>query len=512
VRMKATAIFLLFLSIVFLIGPATSANDTALNIEPGKIAVDISFDHDITGPEFNRANLELCLKNHLDYYLWYKGWNFEFVDGEISGESADIPGFDYLLNMRVKASFKSKKIRLNDEKEKVNYSGLLRIGAAISFNDLRHGAAPISDERKFSASSEKKWVRSPDGGYYPPELTIPEPPDFVVKRLLSEALAFLPKKESRNLNLKTDIPVYLLVDKHITAEVGDVTDSDVYTALKYASRSLQRQFGFGLKPVGYADLATEMISFDGFQRLFDRIRKNEPQRPDTLTIAVFEPLNPERFYARKSPSRIGLSDLGRQFSLLARLRVPESATIDWTAYINGQLMLHEIGHLLGAVHVSDLKSIMNPVTTWVSSDRFDHLNLYIIKRGRRVNPARQSLVDYLNLVVAGIENSEYALVDYPPLFFSYVNLNRYKLKDSNYGGGDAGRTIPYAVSAFRMYLLKNYHTARDNFYKALACDPGQASIHYYLSKTTTGKLSELHLKKAAEMGYYIAIHELGESF
>jgi len=511
--MRDTALFLFFLLIIFSLYPCVRADDSILPVERGKIAVVISFENKTEGIEYNNANLAACLKNHLDYILWYNGWDYDITDTGLSNESIINLGCRYRLDLKVKASFKSLKIQAvnGGKNKKGNYTGLLSAKLALSFFDLKEDNRPILENHKVSGKSRTKWVRLPDGEYMSSDRTIPEPPDFVIKRLLSRALDFLPSYKPRHLNLKGDIPVYVLLDKHITATWQEFEKSDVYLSLLYTSRSLQRQFGFGLKISGYDEMTVGGITFDDIQRLFDRQLKPVSRRPDTLTVAIFDPINPERFYSRVAPSRIGLSDLGRQVSLMARLLPPDNETSDWGALINGQLILHEIGHLFGAVHVSDLKSIMNPYTTWVSSDRFDPLNFGIVKQCRRGNLPVKSVAAYLTLVADRIDQSGYGLADYPPFFFSYVNLNQYKLRDSDYGGTDVGRAIPYAAIGYRMYLLKDYAAARDFFYKALACAPTQAAIHYYLSKTTSGKLSEVHLNKSAAMGFYRALHDIEKS-
>ncbi|MEW5925238.1 MAG: hypothetical protein AB1746_14750, partial [Candidatus Zixiibacteriota bacterium] len=232
---------------------------------------------------------------------------------------------------------------------------------------------------------------------------------------------------------------------------------------------------------------------------------------DTLAIAIIDPAQPEDYFKRVQPARIGLSDLGRHFSLISRLQPPNKDVAEWAAFMNGQLMLHEVGHLLGGIHVSDLHSIMNPVSPWVASDQFDIVNRNIIEKRRKVGFSDRNIADYLHLVAGALKDSEYGLADYPAIFFSYININPFKLQRNTFGEEGVGQSIPYAVAGMQMFLIKNPEMARDNFYRAWVRDTSQASIQYYLSKVTSGKLSELHLKRAAQMDYYQAIIELGRS-
>ncbi len=182
-------------------------------------------------------------------------------------------------------------------------------------------------------------------------------------------------------------------------------------------------------------------------------------------------------------------------------------TSEWKGFLNGQLLLHEIGHLLGAVHVSDINSIMTSRAVWVSSDLFDPLNDYVIRTTCRQGRQYQEITEYLGVVIDCINETGYKLSDYPGHFFSYINPNKEIMKSGLFDGDGIEKSIFYAVKAYGHFILKEYETARDDFYKALVCDSTQGAIHYYLSKVTSGPLSDLHLRKSAEIGYYGAVHE-----
>ncbi|UCD94206.1 MAG: hypothetical protein JSU69_10645 [Candidatus Zixiibacteriota bacterium] len=78
----------------------------------------------------------------------------------------------------------------------------------------------------------------------------------------------------------------------------------------------------------------------------------------------------------------------------------------------------------------------------------------------------------------------------------------------SFGDEGVGKAIAFAEQGYRQYLLKDHQTARDLFYMALACDSAQGAVHQYLSRVTSGKLAELHLRKSSELGFYRAIHEI----
>jgi hypothetical protein len=117
-----------------------------------------------------------------------------------------------------------------------------------------------------------------------------------------------------------------------------------------------------------------------------------------------------------------------------------------------------------------------------------------------------SIPSYLKGVVKAIEDSKYKLSDFPELFFSYNNFSKRDLASRLGNLGFAG-SIRYASDGYSQLLLKHKSRARELFYMALAGDPDQAAVHYYLSKVTDGDLARYHLARAAEIGYYKAVRE-----
>jgi hypothetical protein len=181
---------------------------------------------------------------------------------------------------------------------------------------------------------------------------------------------------------------------------------------------------------------------------------------------------------------------------------------EWKDFANGQLILHEIGHLLGGIHTSDINSIMNKTSSWISPYIFDELNTSIIKAisEEGINPA--NINEYFDLVIGSLKDIDYNLADYPELFYKFATVNPPVIHSYYFNQTDIGRSIPFAVNGI-LYLKHGDKTrAAEKLYKALALASDQASLHYYLSRATDGHLSHYHLKKAAESGYYQAEFDL----
>jgi len=507
--MKKFFLFLLLLTVAYI--PTVAGIDSP-TLKKGPVVISINLGKLEGRGEYNRENLKECLINHLDYYFWMKGWDYNFVSkGDSSATNIDLEklqtdGYSYLIDIETGAEFHAGKVPYsgneNKKKDKI-YNGFLKIRMKVRFFDLMTSKVQIM-ERKADGKARDEWVEDGQGGFFAEELSNPESPDFVIKRMLSKLFDFLPSYPRKTDGMKSEIPLYLVVDKNLLDSSGNLSD-DLMTGIDYASHGLRRQFGFGLKLTGLEPVNADGVAFADLKKLYRSFLKGQPDRNDTITVAVIKTTDPEKFYIAGIPTRIGLSDMGKRMLMVADLSEPNGETSEWKAFLNGQLLLHETGHLLGAIHVSDIRSIMNPQTAWVSPYRFDRFNSSIITRLKAWQNPPGRVSDYLDTVVVCLEDTEYKLADYPATFFSYVNLNRRRLGSNSFGSSGVGKSILYALEGYQQYLLKDRNGARDVFYMALASESTQGAIHYYLSQVTDGKLSELHLRESAKIGYYMAI-------
>jgi hypothetical protein len=487
-------LLILFYLCLYAFGPVFAENNA---IGKGDMAVCIKVAEMPKRMEFTRANLIDCLVNHLDYYLWFKGWNYQFVqpdsDSDIDRliEQTGYSRYRYLFYLDCDGSFDKDKLAL-----KLN----------ITFIDLEKGKR-ILDRKSYKGKSRSDWIdiprEIPDSRFISHE-----PPDYVVKRILSDVLSFLPAYERETFSLTGDLPVSLVIDQKLRDGSASYDSDMLIAALEYVSDKLRQQVGIGIKLCGVEYIRAKSISFSEIQPLFKSLMIYLPKRKDTVTIGVFEPDEPVRFYQTGFTNQIGLSDLARGNILIASLSPPNRETSEWKAFQNGHSILHEIGHLLGAMHVSDLNSIMNTHTTWVGSTDFDSLNLLAIKSYQKNKRQSSSVTNYIEMLVDCIDLSGYKKSDFPAFFDGYMELNKIKSDDLEFDVDGFGTSVSYAVDGYRQLLDKNLDSAESCFYKALICDSTQGATHYYLSKSTTGALSELHLQKAAELGFYKAVFEL----
>jgi hypothetical protein len=488
-------LLILFYLCLYAFSPVFAEN---IELEKGDMAVCIDVKPMPERMEFSRANLINCLTNHLDYYLWYRGWSFRFIQPDSDAgidrliEQTSYSRYRYLLYLDCDASFDEDKLTLK---------------LKISLVDLKNGEK-LPDKKSFKSKSRSDWIDIPAEIPAGSKFISYEPPDYVVKRMLSEALAFLPAYERESYSLVTDLPVNLVIDQKMRQDSTTYDSDMLIAALEYVSSKLRKQAGVGIKLCDVEYIHAKSISFDEIQPLFKSLMISLPKRKDTVTIGIFEPDEPVRFYQVGFADQIGLSDLARGDILIASLSPPNQETLEWKAFQNGHSILHEIGHMLGAMHVSDLNSIMNTHTTWVGATEFDRLNSLVITSYLKNGRSKNSVASYLEFLADAIEQTGYKQSDFPAFFDGYMEINQLTTGNLKFEADGFGESINYAIDGYRQLLEKNPDSAKSCFYRALVYDSTQGATHYYMSKATSGPLSELHLKKAAELGFYKAIFEL----
>ena len=465
--------------------------------------------------EFNSQNLQNCVTNHLEYLLWRKGWDFRFISSnkknsfrKLTGH-AKSEGFDYLLYLRPKAVFQAGEGKSDEEKKSARYPAeypTLKISLSLFYADLTDSLGKI-DSFHLSAQTLDDWFVLGDSTIVSWQMTRPEPPEYTIMRILSQGTEFLPAKERKPLSYNDSIPFYLVVDSRILNDRRGGTDSIISEAVEYASYSLASQFNLGLYLCAKTYFTTPKVPLSDIGRLFESFLKSEFPKPDTIIVCVFRPQNLNEYFLDANNIRVGVSDIGRKTSVIAEMHPPSPLSSEWGSFLNGQLILHEIGHLLGSIHVFDIGSAMTEKRSWVASNRFDSLNSHIVRKGREDKARLASLKNYAFSLTEAIETVNYKLSNYPAVFASLIHADKAELDSANFGTSNFAKSIHAAAKGYEYFLEGKKDMARESLNLGLAGDSAQAAIHYYLSQLTEGKLSEYHLNKALKVGLYVPYEE-----
>jgi hypothetical protein len=199
-----------------------------------------------------------------------------------------------------------------------------------------------------------------------------------------------------------------------------------------------------------------------------------------------------------------LSVTGERLLLLRHLPPARPERGFWRAHINSLVLVHELGHVLGAVHVSDPYSIMCHNATWLAPSRFDAFNREVAAAalGGDFDPGKPR--DYLAFLSHKIEKSPYHLVDYPPVLYRYLQQENL-LRDSKVALKVIGsRPFLSAAEGFGKLVEGDRSAAAELFADAWRHDENQACLPYYLSQATVSLSSIQALRSAADLGYWHA--------
>lgn len=500
----------ILLTILLLLFPAFSVYglENPADIEAGKVSVRLVVDS-VNNDKFGIiSDTRRCIENHLDYFLWSKGWDFEIEDMENASAAETGPAdFDYVLEISARPEIVPVKDR-NSEARKEDYFINYPLFSKFTFSAvMRDYANPdsILYSRNIEIDRREDWLNIP--GMYDVQKS-PEPPDNMIKRAISATLDSLPAF-SRKLNLpEKEISVFLVLDEAYREMGHERSQMIIEDAIEYASFAFCRQFGYGLKVQGVSYMSLPGATLESMDKNHMAVIRAVQPAMDCLIAAVYLPRDGHNFYNRGRSYHVGLSNTGKRHMITAQIPAPDSSLSEWETFINGLLILHEIGHLLGAIHVSDINSIMYQESPWLSSFTFDSLNRDIIIRVLENDYPLRKISSYLELVMSSLERTGYTKADFGQFLWEFARVNpRFEWPD-NLFDSDIRRAAAYLLEGVTDCRSGDFESARTALYKALALTPDQGAVHYWLSKTTEGELSKKYLTEAARLGFSDAVLDL----
>jgi hypothetical protein len=460
--------------------------------------------------KFTPKNFQSSLQNHLEFLLWHKGWKFEMIEFDKRDKfaalmkSAASHEFDFLLYLEPEVILKSNpawQSYTQKDSSKICDSAIISLELKVLFTNLNDNSGKI-DTILSNSETLYEWIKISDSIHVLPDSCNVEPWEFTIMRLIGSALSFLPTKERSSSIPDSGLPIYMVVDSKILNDWQTGSDSVLMSAFDFASYLFKKQFGCELKLYGKNYFTSQDASLADIPRLFKSFAKTDLFKADTITLCLFRPKDIEKYYLGKDYKRIGLSDILSRISVISELWPPNNKTLDWKGFITGQLIFHEICHLMGGIHVFDLYSPMTEKRNWVAPLQFDSLNTFIIRKNLADISRLKSANDYGNFLVEAIESTKYRLSDYPAVFASLINAYKDELKNANFGNSAFATSIPFAAMGYKYIMEGKSDSAKGNLLSALSGAPDQASIHYYLSHVIEGKQAQYHLKKALDLGLY----------
>lgn len=330
-----------------------------------------------------------------------------------------------------------------------------------------------------------------------------EPQEYILRRAVERLFDSEEPEVTPVIANEQSIPVVVLVDSSYVSEVGERWRAEVEALIASGTFFLSRDFGLSLdlKRVESGvhispTVRTAAERFTGFRKLI---------RPsgDTLFIGLYSRSDIEDFIGQRETDAIGLSVTGERVMLLRQ--IPQAGRGDdiWRAQLNALVLVHELAHVLGAIHVSDPWSIMCHNATWLAPSRFDSFNAVLVAAALRGDFQPGENTNYLAFLSRLLSDSPYRLVDFPPVLYRCLNRTNL-LADPKVAIKTVGQPLFAAAQGYGKLLEGNRRAAAELFVEAAGEGAKQACLPYYLAQVTSGPNSIAAMRRAAEMGYWQA--------
>lgn len=209
-------------------------------------------------------------------------------------------------------------------------------------------------------------------------LYYPEYPWMIVARQLTNNLEDIPIcSVVGSFPSKTKIPVSLWVDISYRDAFPHSWKDRLARRILYANDILCPQFGIELVITEYKEWNT--VFENSLKHTLEKLQKEETLNKEEIRIGITLNTMLKKNWTDKS--NIGLAELdGRNAVITGQPSYPGLGF--WNSLEEALTIVHECGHILGAIHVEDTESIMYPSSGEFAFE-FDDFNRRVIKKSIR---------------------------------------------------------------------------------------------------------------------------------
>ena len=247
------------------------------------------------------------------------------------------------------------------------------------------------------------------------------------------------------------LEVVLAVDEAKWTTVG--WSDQLLKQIEKASDVFDEAFGVRLKPVAAAGIRTPESATTP-EHLLASLHQSFHVAENRVLIFFTGRLPPP------SPSGKGRITFGVEAHYSNKIMLYDAS--EYHEYRQLQVLVHELGHLFGAVHVRSPESIMAPTLTRVTQLAFDDLNWKIVA---------------CNVDMEVHNTMEETLGAFQP--DKLTQLHQYYSAIARRDAADAGASMTAAIMAF---LLQDREKTDAALREALALEPGNPGVLYNAGK------------------------------
>ena len=488
--------------------------------------VAVLIDPDIAAEE-NRAESELNLslamavRSYCDYYFYRVGRLSEvsLLSADISFQQrlaqVDLANYASIVYLKPEGSFQSRTVTVRDRRRVshfVQVPGFADI--SLQYRLLTVDGGRIIGEKKglVRADADRYWLkRSTAVGSRKLDSLIaanPEPIEYVIQRCLEEVLGHVSAGPQPLEMPGEPIPSLLYVDSSLIRENPDEWARAAHEVHDLASRYFFRSFSHSFRASEVRPIDVPAEPGSSLRHTYGRFKNKVAAAGDTLIVGICANTDPVEYFLHKGYDQVGVSDIGQKRVIVSTLPRPTSSSGFWEPHFNGLTLLHEIGHSYGAIHASDMNSVMSHTTTWLASARFDPFNRRVIEAALSGGLTFDQPEKYLSFVSKTLTEINYGLVDYPSFFYHFLEHGENQTIRKKLLNAIPHKPHVSAARAYGLLMAGEHGAAARLFRQTIKADSTQASLYYYLSLATTGPESVAAMQKAADLGYFLALIRL----
>ena len=468
--------------------------------------VRIVYDIEVAEPELSKFPLAEELNEYVSFYLKEKG--YEVISYNPPDTTVPLPAsLNNIIRVTGKIAYhEAAYIETDHHRRRFRKTSDSLFTIKLSLNAETSEKSPlIQPQKEVEEYGRINWLDEAMSRTMTNRMRrLTEPREFVMQRAVARLLEQFPQRSIVSPQTNQGIPLYWYIDSSYIKQHGVSWRKQVQRLSEVSSQIFESQFGVSLVDRPLTVVAVPSEESGTTLNTLETIKKLIPLKADGLVIFLFNRQTAADYFLHSTVETVGMTEIGQRVIVVNDVTLPQGNEF-WQAYYTSNILIHEIGHAFGGVHVSDRSSVMNHTVSLVSGGRFDRLNRLIIGEALSGSLPFDSFAPYVELVIAAIDKTGYTLADIPWFAYHFMFKNDTYTKEKKFYSQPLYKPYYIAATGYNYMLKGERSQAAERFEEAIRLLPKQGSFYYYLAQTAPELITRQNsLSLAAQAGYYMA--------